>query len=170
MIRWPVRTTTPGCDGRIRPFVLGDSFSGSQQAQRSVLVGIVCVGSFYSVCLMPLCSYYVRERGDVFQRKTKSPETVTVSGLIWSEWRDLNSRPLDPQSSALPTALHPDTPTSLEVSLVIIARFFPKCKLFFKKLEIFLTLKIQISVDKPSPSWYHVKSVPTLQMERCPSG
>ena len=26
----------------------------------------------------------------------------------WSEWRDLNSRPLDPQSSALPTALHPD--------------------------------------------------------------
>ena len=26
----------------------------------------------------------------------------------WSEWRDLNSRPLDPQSSALPTAPHPD--------------------------------------------------------------
>ena len=32
------------------------------------------------------------------------------------------------------------------------------------------TFQIQISVDKPSPSWYHVKSVPTLQMERCPSG
>ena len=28
--------------------------------------------------------------------------------IDWSEWRDLNSRPLDPQSSALPTALHPD--------------------------------------------------------------
>ena len=28
--------------------------------------------------------------------------------IVWSEWRDLNSRPLDPQSSALPTALHPD--------------------------------------------------------------
>ena len=27
--------------------------------------------------------------------------------IDWSEWRDLNSRPLDPQSSALPTALHP---------------------------------------------------------------
>ena len=27
---------------------------------------------------------------------------------LWSEWRDLNSRPLDPQSSALPTAPHPD--------------------------------------------------------------
>lgn len=26
----------------------------------------------------------------------------------WSEWRDLNSRPLDPQSSALPAAPHPD--------------------------------------------------------------
>ena len=28
--------------------------------------------------------------------------------FYWSEWRDLNSRPLDPQSSALPTAPHPD--------------------------------------------------------------
>ncbi len=28
--------------------------------------------------------------------------------FCWSEWRDLNSRPLDPQSSALPTAPHPD--------------------------------------------------------------
>ena len=27
----------------------------------------------------------------------------------WSEWRDLNSRPLDPQSSALPTAPHPES-------------------------------------------------------------
>ena len=27
---------------------------------------------------------------------------------FWSEWRDLNSRPLDPQSSALPTAPHPE--------------------------------------------------------------
>ena len=26
----------------------------------------------------------------------------------WSEWQDLNLRPLDPQSSALPHALHPD--------------------------------------------------------------
>ncbi len=30
------------------------------------------------------------------------------SATTWSEWRDLNSRPLDPQSSALPAAPHPD--------------------------------------------------------------
>ena len=34
--------------------------------------------------------------------------TARVLFFVWSEWRDLNSRPLDPQSSALPTAPHPD--------------------------------------------------------------
>ncbi len=28
--------------------------------------------------------------------------------FLWSEWRDLNPRPLGPEPSALPTALHPD--------------------------------------------------------------
>ena len=27
----------------------------------------------------------------------------------WSEWRESNPRPLGPEPSALPTALHPDT-------------------------------------------------------------
>ena len=30
------------------------------------------------------------------------------SADFWSEWRDLNPRPLGPEPSALPTALHPD--------------------------------------------------------------
>ena len=29
--------------------------------------------------------------------------------FLWSEWRDLNPRPLGPEPSALPTALHPDS-------------------------------------------------------------
>ena len=33
---------------------------------------------------------------------------INIALVLWSEWRDLNSRPLDPQSSALPTAPHPD--------------------------------------------------------------
>ena len=52
--------------------------------------------------------------------------------LIWSEWRDLNSRPLDPQSSALPTAPHPVT------TLFIIQYSKGKCKPFFKKICFFL--------------------------------
>ena len=45
----------------------------------------------------------------------------------WSEWRDLNSRPLDPQSSALPTALHPD----IFISVDRLARAASNCKSFF---------------------------------------
>jgi hypothetical protein len=36
--------------------------------------------------------------GDLSQMGNLSP-----LGQIWSGWRDLNSRPLDPQSSALPS-------------------------------------------------------------------
>ena len=50
---------------------------------------------------------------DSGQEKTKKNRGIKPNGLIlrflrWSEWRDLNSRPLDPQSSALPAAPHPD--------------------------------------------------------------
>ena len=43
--------------------------------------------------------------------KIKKIEGKTICFTLknWSEWRDLNSRPLDPQSSALPTAPHPDS-------------------------------------------------------------
>ena len=41
------------------------------------------------------------------EHKTEKPETFRFRAFYWSEWRDLNSRPLDPQSSARPTALHP---------------------------------------------------------------
>ena len=49
----------------------------------------------------------------IFNRNDKSEHTTHLDNvvriiIVWSEWRDLNSRPLDPQSSALPTALHPD--------------------------------------------------------------
>ena len=49
----------------------------------------------------------------IFNRNDKSEHITYLDNvvriiIVWSEWRDLNSRPLDPQSSALPTALHPD--------------------------------------------------------------
>ena len=37
----------------------------------------------------------------------KSAEAFCFSGF-WSEWEDSNFRPLEPHSSTLPTALHPD--------------------------------------------------------------
>ena len=44
-------------------------------------------------------------------KKSRNRCVSTASRLfLWSEWRDLNSRPLDPQSSALPAAPHPVVP------------------------------------------------------------
>lgn len=41
--------------------------------------------------------------------KIKNQELLCFQGIPgWSEWRDLNPRPLGPEPSALPTALHPD--------------------------------------------------------------
>ena len=45
-------------------------------------------------------------RGDVGE--SKKNRSIQIGCFDWSEWRDLNSRPLDPQSSALPTAPHPE--------------------------------------------------------------
>ena len=56
----------------------------------------------------PLCpSQDIVNRNDKSEPIPHLEDSVRII-MDWSEWRDLNSRPLDPQSSALPTALHPD--------------------------------------------------------------
>ena len=41
-------------------------------------------------------------------KNKKSLESEWIQGfLLWSEWRESNPRPLGPEPSALPTALHP---------------------------------------------------------------
>ena len=49
---------------------------------------------------------------DVSFNKKRRRERLK-SATTWSEWGDLNSRPLGPEPSALPTALHPETALSL---------------------------------------------------------
>ena len=81
---------------------------------------------------------------------------------MWSEWRDLNSRPLDPQSSALPTALHPDIQFCglVEVSLFILARSERKSKSYFQKNKKILSERILESLlTKHMQIWYHTSSV-----------
>ena len=41
------------------------------------------------------------------ERKKRHKKTRTMSGQIWGERRDLNSRPPGPQPGALPTELLP---------------------------------------------------------------
>ena len=61
-------------------------------------------------------SFHQKKKSDSFRYSR-----IKTIELIWSEWRDLNSRPLDPQSSALPAAPHPVVP---KFSLL------PACRLF----------------------------------------
>ena len=64
-------------------------------------------------------------------KKSAEPKGSTD---FWSEWRDLNSRPLDPQSSALPTALHPDSREYNTINNVILQVFFKIFSVFFNFL------------------------------------
>lgn len=54
-----------------------------------------------------------------------------LSTVFWSEWRDLNSRPLGPEPSTLPTALHPDALSSFTIIVAFqikVKDYFSKCR------------------------------------------
>ena len=93
-----------------------------------------------------------RKRNIGIKQKVLKPLRFQDSN--WSEWRDLNSRPLDPQSSALPTALHPDFSDvyAYRSQLVYINTGFIKKQylktFFFKK---FLKQECRNTVDKVRP-------------------
>ena len=49
----------------------------------------------------------------IFNRNDKSEHITHLDNvvriiIVWSEWRDSNSRPPAPKAGALPTAQHPD--------------------------------------------------------------
>ena len=90
------------------------------------------VGIMFALCL--------GQGAWVQDKKQKVLKPLRFQDFYWSEWRDLNSRPLDPQSSALPTALHPDVYFLLlriGDSLVILTRPKTKCKPFFHFFQKF---------------------------------
>ena len=70
-----------------------------------------------------------------FNKKGRKPVKSTDFRPFWSEWRDLNPRPLGPEPSALPSALHPESAfVSIENLTQIVkqnhlqGRGFPPCK------------------------------------------
>ena len=52
--------------------------------------------------------YRENARFQEIKRENKRKSEVRLNLRFWSEWQDLNLRPLPPQGSALPTAPHPD--------------------------------------------------------------
>ena len=67
------------------------------------------------------------------------------ASFSWSEWRDLNPRPLGPEPSALPTALHPDAAKDIIrdggsnvkswLRIHILEAFFIGCKQTSEQVE-----------------------------------
>ena len=97
--------------------------------------------------------------------------------FYWSEWRDLNSRPLDPQSSALPTALHPDilfccaSRGQLVYINMTVMKLQPLISIFLK----FFCKSDSMKTCWQSPQLYGIISKvfrrrTAFTMERCPSG
>ena len=77
--------------------------------------------------------------------KEKSPKTLSVSGLFWSECRDSNSRPLEPHSSAIPNFATPGYSCCLKQPIdntTVLFLFQPPISNFLqKKLQFFLLTK-----------------------------
>ena len=71
-----------------------------------------------------------RFREDLRENKRKSE--VRLNLRFWSEWQDLNLRPLPPQGSALPTAPHPDLVAFLNNAWIIPQRIW-NVKGFYEK-------------------------------------
>ena len=60
---------------------------------------------------------------------------INLLSFLWSEWGDSNARPLGPEPSTLPTALHPDNEQSLHNTnhyFTIISIFWDLASVFWK--------------------------------------
>ena len=87
-------------------------------------------------------------------KKRKVSVHLCYEHSLWSEWRDLNSRPLDPQSSALPTAPHPDilfwlrfrnsTNAIITQKPEMSSNFFKKIKVFYFKCFLWFSIDKQL--------------------------
>ena len=81
---------------------------------------------------------YFRKNGS--KRKTASLTTDGFCGTtahLWSEWRESNSRPLEPHSSALPNCATPGHQGLAVTSRYYYTRRIGKVKQFFQKNSFF---------------------------------
>ena len=84
-------------------------------------------------------------------KKTKSYDLV----FFWSEWRESNSRPLEPHSSALPNWATPGYRKYNNTLCFIIQVFFLKKQNFinFSAAAIYLPRNIYISISLTRPAY-----------------
>ena len=66
-------------------------------------------------------------------------KTTLAASFLWSEWRDLNPRPLPPQGSALPPEPHPDYPTANIIAFAwgFVKSFLKKNQFIFQGITFF---------------------------------
>ena len=94
---------------------------------------------------------------------------------IWSEWRDLNPRPLGPEPSALPTALHPDMSASKSFpcprdSVVYYTEFFGRCQVWKWVSHLNLNLPGNRGTRKSCPPALLFLSESPVTLSFCLSG
>ena len=86
-----------------------ECFQSNNRALSVLAFSLLCMLRAYFIFAERI--FYIEDTLLVPQgRITLKKEHRKSNALFWSEWRDLNSRPLDPQSSALPAAPHPVVP------------------------------------------------------------
>ena len=74
-----------------------------------------------------------------FWRKEKERKySINTCVPTWSEWGDLNSRPLGPEPSALPTALHPEIIFAIIISEVGIVKNY--LRIYLPRIVRFLMM------------------------------
>ena len=97
------------------------------------------------------------------------------SADFWSEWRDLNPRPLGPEPSALPTALHPDMSASKSFpcprdSVVYYTEFFGRCQVWKWVSHLNLNLPGNRGTRKSCPPALLFLSESPVTLSFCLSG
>ena len=72
------------------------------------------------------------------QKEKERKYRINTCVPIWSEWGDLNSRPLGPEPSALPTALHPEIIFAIIISEVGIVKNY--LRIYLPRIVRFLMM------------------------------
>ena len=111
--------------------------------------------------LFPVCGGAVVKRGNGRKRESKkttfkakcqskikkNPSKSNDFDGFWSEWRDLNPRPLGPEPSALPTALHPENDslhTEKTYTPIQLFHYKQKCELCQGSIHIIPHIPLSI--------------------------
>ena len=94
---------TDNPEGKVTYLILADQTAGLPTSSSTLTkVYIAFLSCSY---IQRISAQYIKNDFDATHKKVAA--SFVSLAATWSEWRDLNPRPLGPEPSTLPTALHP---------------------------------------------------------------